>query len=205
MKQVLEHSKKVFLMVALLATVMGYANEPSYFIMNNKAGGTVLTLKSVKEGNYLTIKGDNGITLYKESIQKSGLYQKGFDLTSLPDGDYFFELDKDLEIRTIPFTITNTVVSFKRDEEHITFKPYVRVEGSKLYVSKLALNLESLEVNIYYNGKNADSDFTTLISSEDLKGSQTLERVYKLDKKQKGHYKVVLSGEGHTYTKNFDI
>ena len=203
MKQVVKHSKKVFIMVALLATVMGYANEPSFFYIRNDVSRTILTLTYVKEGNLLTIKDDNGITLYKEPIEATGVYTKEFDLTSLPDGNYVFELDKDLEIRTVPFKVATSVVTFDKSKETVSFKPYVWMKKDKVFVSKLALNLEPMDVAIYYEGR--DSNGFELISSEAITGEQTIRRVYKLDGTREGNYKVVCTSEDRTFTETFKM
>ncbi|MFI1772749.1 hypothetical protein, partial [Thalassobellus citreus] len=89
--------KKSILLVTVFTTMLSIANETPN---NNKKAykETALTINNVSEGNLLTIKDYNGIVLYKELISVSGTYKKGFDLTALPSGNYFFEVDKDMEI-----------------------------------------------------------------------------------------------------------
>lgn len=94
MKNVIKNSKKFFLSAAILIATLGYANTIEESMVNKEAALTALTLANVKKGNSLSIKDQNGIIVYKELIAKSGNYTKGFDLTALPDGNYFFELDK---------------------------------------------------------------------------------------------------------------
>jgi len=98
MKNVINSIKKGFLMATIFATTLSFANEVSLTTIKNDADKTSLTLTDVKQGNLLSIKDENGITLYKESIEKTGIYTKGFDLTALPNGEYSFEIDKDVEI-----------------------------------------------------------------------------------------------------------
>ena len=97
MKNAVKHSKKGILMVTMFATLLSFANDASLFNIKNEAKGISLTLFNVKQGNLLSVKDTNGIILFKEYIQESGTYTKGFDLTALPSGAYIFELDKDLE------------------------------------------------------------------------------------------------------------
>jgi len=90
------------MLIALISNAAnGLNNDPKKDL--NK---TTFTLKNVKQGNQLIIKDLYGLILYKEQIKDSGNYSKGFDLTSLPDGSYVFELEKDLEIKSFPFTVT---------------------------------------------------------------------------------------------------
>lgn len=198
MKNLIKHTKKGFLMVTMFATLLSFANENSFFTIKNDAKKTVLILKNVKEGNLLSIIDNNGIILYKELIEQNGVYSKGFDLTSLPDGKYIFELDKDIQIDTIPFTVTSNNVVFSKAEEKTIFKPYTRVKGNMLYITKLALNEEPLKIDIYFSNA-IDSK---LMYSEKIEGTKNIQKVYRLSGLEQGNYKVVMKTEGKTFTKN---
>lgn len=204
MKNAINNTKKGILMVALLATVMGFAKEVS-FTIKNEAGRTSLALLNVKQGNLLSIKDNNGIILYKESIKTSGNYTKGFDLTLLPDGSYFFELDKDFEIRIIPFVVKSNTVVFDKEKTMVSFKPFLRIKGDMVYISKLALGLESLKIKLYYEEASYMSSNYELIHSEEIKNTQTIERVYKLDKTVSGNYKIIFISEGREFVEYFNI
>jgi hypothetical protein len=197
MKKVIKNTKKGILMVTMFATLLSFANEVSFFTIKNDAKGTTLTLESVKEGNLLSIKDDNGLILYKELIEKAGVYTKGFDLTSLPDGTYIFELDKDMEINTIPFTVKSSSVLFNKEQEKIIYKPYVKVINDMAYITKLALNKEPLKIKVYFNGSSGYE----LMLSEKIENTQNIKRAYKLTGLEKGNYKIVFDSEGREFTK----
>ena len=187
--------KNSLVIVVLFTTLLGNANSS---LKNSKDDTrTTLTLKDVKRGNELYVKDAYGIILYKEMIQNTGNYVKGFDLTTLPNGEYFFELDKGLEIKTIPFTVKSGVVDFEKDKETIVFKPFIRSNKNIIYVSKLSLNKQPLEIKIFYN-KNNQSGFD-LIHSETIANTQTIKRVYNLNINEKGKYKFVTKTEGRTF------
>ena len=112
----------------------------------------------------------------------------------MPNGNYFFEVDKDLEIKTIPFTVKFNEVVFNKEEELITFKPYVRQKDNLVFISKLAPNLEALSIDIY---SDASGNFE-LAYSEKIEGSQTIERTYKLEE---GNYKIILKSSNKEFTK----
>jgi len=200
MKKVIKHSKKGILLVTLFATLLSFANEASLFNIKNDAKRTSLTLKNVKEGNLLSVKDINGVILYKEYIQESGTYTKGFDLTALPNGAYIFELDKDLEINTIPFTVKSNIVLFEKEKEETIFKPFTRVKDNVVYVSKLSLNEEPLEIEIYFKGFNGSE----LIFTETIENTKTIEKIYKLDGLEFGSYKLVFHTEGRRFIKNIN-
>ncbi|WP_406685405.1 hypothetical protein N1F78_06680 [Seonamhaeicola sp. MEBiC1930] len=191
MKNVLNNTKKGILMVAMLATVMGFANE----IDGRDLRITALTINNVKEGNLLSIKDINGSTLYTEIIEQSGSYTKGFDLTELPDGSYFFELDKDITIKTIPFNVKSNIAVFDKDKETIIFKPFVQKHNDLVYITKLAPELEPLKINVYGLYSSGASE---LLFTETIKGKENIERVLKLER---GNYKIVFNSNDKTYTK----
>lgn len=198
MKTVIKHLKKGILMGTMFATLLSFANEPSFCTIKKDAKRTLLTLNNVKQGNLLSIIDDNGIILYKELIEKTGVYIKGFDLTSLPDGEYIFELDKDLEVNTIPFTVTASSVVFNKENGKVTYKPYSTLKNGIVYLTKLALNEEPLKVDIYFS-TSAGSE---LMYSEKIENTKNIQKAYKLKGLGKGKYKFVFKTEGRIFTKN---
>jgi len=201
MKNVIKHLKKGFLMVTMFATLLSFANEVSFITIKNDAERTSLTLTDVKQGNLLSLKDKNGIVLYKESIQKTGNYTKGFDLTKLPNGTYSFELDKDVEISTIPFSVIAGAVTFNKEDEKVFYKPITRVVGDLLYVTKLSLDEAPLNIDIYYNS-SMDNSSHEPVHSETIENTKIIERVYKLTNLNHGNFEIVYHTEGRTFTKS---
>ncbi|WP_308991870.1 hypothetical protein QLS71_006350 [Mariniflexile litorale] len=194
MKNVLNISKKGILMVTMFATLLSSANESSFNTIKDDAKKTALTLTDVKAGNQLSIKDANGIVLYTELIQKSGIYAKGFDLTSLPNGAYVFELDKEVEIKTIPFIINQNNIVVYKSKQTTNFKPHLTQKGNLLFVSKLSPNLEAVRISVYSNN---NSEYE-LLHSEKITDVQIAERVYKLEK---GNYKIIINSDNKEFTK----
>ncbi len=186
--------KKSIVAGLMLTALVGHANDINTNPINN-INKTVITLNNVKEGNQLLIKDLNGIVIYKEAIKNTGTYSKGFDLTALPTGDYFFELEKDIEIKSIPFKVEEKKVIINSNETTI-YKPYVATKGKSVYVTKLALNKEPLSVKIY-------SEDGILLHSETINDKKTIEKAYKLA--LHGDYKMVLSSNGREYSKYISI
>ena len=193
MKNTIKTIKKSLLVVSVFTAALGNATEISSTIKEDLKE-TVLTLKNVKSGDLLSIKDFNGITLYKELIKSNGIYKKGFDLTALPNGEYYFEVDKDLEIKTIPFTVNANTVEFNKEAEFTVFKPYVRQKGDLVLISKLSPNLEPLNISVY---AETNGSFE-LAYSEKIEGTKTIERIYKLNK---GNYKIIFNSNNREFTK----
>lgn len=194
MKNVIKTIKRSILLVTVFTTMLSSANEIS--VLNLKEGfkSTALVVDNVKEGNLISIKDFNGITIYKEQIDFSGTYKKGFDLSALPNGDYYFEVDKGLEIKTMPFIVTFNEVVFDRENEKTIFKPSVRKENDLVLISKLSPNAETLNINIY---AEVDNSFE-LVHSEKIEETQNIQRIYKLQ--EKGHYKIVFNTDKKEFT-----
>ena len=187
--------KNILVLVVLFTALLANANASLNDLKDAKR--TTLTIKNVKQGDELLIKDAYGVILYKEMIQNSGKYTKGFDLTALPKGNYFFELIKDSEIRVIPFNVSNNRVAFTNKEEITIFKPMVRNTDNKIYFSKLSLNLEPVRVEISY--ENTDSDEFNLIYSEIFNNTVNISRILNLDLEKKGKYRIVTKTEGRTF------
>jgi len=192
--------KNSLVIIAMLGTITSYANLMPSSLLNEGIKKTILNLENVREGQQLLIKSEEGIIVYRESIQKTGLYKKEFDLTSLPNGNYYFEIDKDFEIKIIPFTVQATEVVFKKDEENSIFKPVFKVNNNIVSVSKLSLGLEPVEIKIYFNS----GDFE-LIHSEIITDSQSIQRTFNLLKNVKGDYKIECKTEGRVFVKYFKV
>ncbi|WP_346881980.1 hypothetical protein [uncultured Algibacter sp.] len=203
MKNVIKNTKKGILMVAMFTTILSFANEGSFFSIKNEATKTSMTLKKVKRGNNIYIKDNNGIIIFNEQIEANGVYRKGFDLTSLPNGQYTFEVDKYLEINTIPFVVSQNKVVFDKEKEKVTYKPFIRVEDNVVYVTKLSLDKKPLNINIYYKDDIYNEDIE-LIHSEKIEDTKTIERIYKLDGLERGTYKIVIDSEDRQFVKVVD-
>jgi len=147
----------------------------------------------------LSIKDGGGIVLYKESIVKKGDYSKGFDLTSLPNGEYYFELDTELEIVIIPFTVVSNQVVFKKEQKSTIFKPFVRVKDDMVFVSRVSYEKSPIEYNIYY------ADNYDLVLSEKVDSEKHIKKIYDFSKAKKGNYLFVFKSNGRRFTKTIKI
>lgn len=187
--------KNTLVLVVLFTALLANANTSLNDLKDIRT--TTLTLKHVKQGDELLIKNTYGVILYKEIIQNSGSYIKGFDFTQLPKGDYFFELNKDFQINIIPFYVSNKTIAFKNDKESTIFKPLVRNKENKVYISKLSLNYTPLEVTVSY--EDIENNDFNVIYSETLENSNNISRILNLDLEKKGKYRIVTKTEGRTF------
>lgn len=192
MKNVLKNTKKGMLMVALFATITVFAKDANTIIKTN-AKKTSIVLEHVKEGDLVFIKDQSGLVLYKEAIQANGVYKKGFDLTALPEGNYVFELEKDLEISTMPFSVVSNTVIFNKADEVTYFKPHIRQAGDLVLLTELSPKMDPTSIDVYA----IYDDETVLRHSEKVENAQIIEKAFKLEK---GKYKIVISSNNKEYT-----
>tara|TARA_R110002073_G_scaffold40547_5_gene115274 strand:- start:432520 stop:433113 length:594 start_codon:yes stop_codon:yes gene_type:complete len=197
MKKVIKTS---LVLVVSLMTMVSYGNEISHNVNNKEVKITNLTFENVEKGSVLLIKDSNGLVLYKEFIEVNGAYSKGFDLTDLPDGSYYFELDKKLELSVIPFYVIIGVVDFDMDKQIKIYKPRFYVKEGHLFVNKLSFSEdEVMEIQIY-------SDTDDLIFKEIIKRkSGVLGRIYDFSNSEKGEYSVVTKTKEKRFVNRIQI
>ena len=189
--------KKNLVVALMLGTLVGYAKE-SIISNDNDAKETVkIEFKNVKKGQVLTIKDVKGVTIYNKEIKSQGNYARIFNFSALEDGTYTAELNKAFEILVKKFEVKNGLVTFLSNENKKIFKPVIRTNKNRLYVSKLTFNQNPIKVNIFYRGD--------IILSETLEGEELLNRIYKLSENHIGDYKIIVKSNNRSYSKDFTI
>ncbi|PIQ27109.1 MAG: hypothetical protein COW63_16755 [Bacteroidetes bacterium CG18_big_fil_WC_8_21_14_2_50_41_14] len=182
-----------FVLVAMLASMVGYSNEYVFITNNPSDKVTELTFEKVEKGSTLTLKDKQDEVLYTETMEQTGSYSKGFDLTILPDGVYYFELDTREAIKVLPVQVMGTTVKFVKEGERNISKPKVMVRDAVVYLSKESMDHKSVKIEVYYEGQD-------LAYSERIKKGQKVNRVYDFSSSRKGNYVIVMRSEGRTFT-----
>jgi hypothetical protein len=81
--------------------------------------------------------------------------------------------------------------------ENVIFKPVIRHESDKLMISKIIFDKKPLDITLYFKDE--------IIYSETIKGGPIVNRIYKLDLKAKGDYKIVIENNGRSYKETFKL
>ncbi|WP_434037311.1 hypothetical protein [Formosa sp. 4Alg 33] len=162
-----------------------------------------LTLEDVKVGQNLSITDLDGFTLYSKTLKKSGSSNHTFDFSNLPNGTYFFEHDKSNQIKVIPFKVNFGDVTFDASNEKVIYKPVVRLVNDYVYLSKLELDKENVDVAIYYDVDN-NQNYKN-VHKETITNTTNIQCAFKLSAKQSGNYKMVISANGRKYVEYFSI
>ncbi|RPD99066.1 hypothetical protein EGM88_04235 [Aureibaculum marinum] len=184
-------------MVVMLTTMFSYANE---FVGADllKDDITNVTFENVTEGSVLTIKDLNGLVLYKETILEQGVYSKEFDLTALPDGDYIFEMDKEFEIKIIPFKVKMNKVHFKKELQSVTFKPSVVIEKGLVKIQKSMPDKSPLQIKVFY--ENGD-----LVYTEKVENKFVFNKTLDFSSSLKGEYRIVMSTPSRIFENRINL
>lgn len=192
-------ARKSLVAIGLMMSLSTFAGNTEVNFEDSDRKLTNMRFENVKEGSTLTIKDLNGIVLYKEAIQKTGAYSKGFDLTALPNGDYFFELDSELKIVVIPFNVKLSEVIFNKESETSIYKPVLIKKNEMVYVWKADVDQSPLSYKIYY------ADNHDLVLSEKFEEMEEVSKAYDFSTAKKGTYIFVFESKGRKYSKSVKI
>jgi len=192
---------KKSLVIAMLFTAMVTAasNEDSgvkFTLVDSKL--IDLKLQNSDGDILISVKDIDGHVLYSENYE--GLnFSKKYDLATLPNGDYFFEIEGSTKIKLMPFKVSSKKVSFNNEIETVYYKPTVRQDKNLVYVSKVTFNEEaSLAISLYDEKLNE-------LYSEDLSGTLSLGKILDISKLAKGNYKLVLKSGNKVFTEEIKI
>lgn len=189
--------KQIITIALVISSFVSFSNTEIKNNFTNKTKKVKIEFKNVKKGHSLTIKDKNGLELYSETISKNGNLSKILDVTSLDEGDYVVEMDKDYEIVIKKFQVSPNQVILVSDEEKIIFKPVIRNQENMVMVSKIEFEAEPTQIAIYFENE--------VIFSETVKATTILNRVYRLDLEKKGAYTVVVYNQDRKYSNSFKI
>ncbi len=192
-------ARKSLVAVGLMMSLSTLANDNELAIKEKETNVTSIRFENVMQGSSLTIKDENGLVLYNESIEQTGDYTKGFDLSSLPNGDYFFELNSDLKLVVIPFNVDSSEVVLEKGSEEAIYKPAVITKENMVYVSRTAIDESPLSCKIYY------ADNYDLVHRAKFEEMGEVNKAYDFSTAKKGNYVFVFESKGRKFTKNIKI
>jgi hypothetical protein len=188
---------KVLIVVFMLGSFVNYANNDLDFNKIINAKKVKVAFKNVKKGHQLTLKNEKGVKLHSETVSITGLLTKVFDLSSLKNGIYTIELNKDYEIIVKTLEVKNNKIIFNEASKKVILKPVIRNKENILMISKANFHKKSMKIALYFDDE--------IIYSETLENEEIFNRVYKLDEEIKGEYRAVLSINSRSYFYNFKL
>lgn len=180
--------KNILVLAVMLGTCASYANatlevSPTY--------------SDVKKGNSISVTDATGEIVFSGQINFDGNIDRLYDFSQLKNGIYVIEIDKDYEIEISTVEVKNKSVNLLFQRNKKIYKPVFRVKDGRVIISKIALDIAEMEVELYFDNE--------LIHTETVKGDEILNRVYKLDDNIKGDYTAVVKTNNRVFVKNFRI
>jgi len=143
------------------------------------------------------IKNNTGKIIYEKPGNIYSSKIEDIDFSHFKNGYYTLEINKDFQIEIKPFTIISGEVIFHKKGEKTIFKPVIRAEKNKIFISKLNFIETSIHISIYYENE--------IIFTDNVKGDSIIEKIYSLQKEKKGSYKVITIVNDRKYTKEFSL
>lgn len=177
---------------ALITGTTIYANGITNLPSEKPDKVTRLTFENVDKGARLFVKDSDGQILFKEKISAEGTYTKAYDLSEFPEGEYYFEIDKKGFITIYPFSVEKNSVEMLSSEKLTIAKPMVRVNNDRVYLSRVGSNSQSMNIEIYYEGKE-------LAYSEELTRDGEIERIYDFSTSESGSYLFSIDVDDRTF------
>lgn len=192
-------ARKSLVVFGLMTMLSSFANEKVVTLKEKETNVTHMRFENVLRGSSLSIVDQYGLVLYNEAIKQNGDYSKGFDLTTLPDGDYFFELNSEFKIVVRPFNVHSNEVVFDKNLEESIYKPMLRTKDDLVFVSRIAMENTALSYKIYYE------DNYELVDAVSFEEFEKVEKVYDFSNSERGTYIFVFQFDGRKYTKAIKI
>lgn len=181
--------------VAVIGGSAAYPNGPIPLPGEYPANEAKVSFEKVERGAVLKLKDKPGNTLFRERIRTDGDYSRGFDLSKLPDAEYYFELDKENVIQVVPFRVRSNTVEFVENTEYKITKPQFQLKGDLLYISNASDENQTVEIKVYYEGRE-------LAYSESLSAAKNIRRVYDFSGSITGQYNIVVNSDGREFVEN---
>ncbi|SDS45859.1 hypothetical protein SAMN05216503_3123 [Polaribacter sp. KT25b] len=190
--------RRILVVVFMLGTLLNYANNDNEINKTINASKVKIVFENVKKGQQLTVNDKNGVQLHSETIYTKGKLIKFFDLSPLNDGLYTIELHKEFEVIIKSLEVKDKKVVFIKDSEKVIFKPLIRNEENRIFISKINFDKKPLKIDLYFNGE--------IVYSETVKNQEFLNRVLRLDDEIAGDYKITVNfDDDNNYTKEFKL
>lgn len=108
-----------------------------------------LVLKDEVANIQIKIKDQFGQVLYKELVENPIAYNRVFNVSPLPAGDYDLELEFPNKHQIIPLKISNNQVKLDTLDTKEYFKPTIRQKGTNVTVSMLNVTRDPVTILIY--------------------------------------------------------
>ncbi|WP_221417948.1 hypothetical protein, partial [Fulvivirga kasyanovii] len=125
-------------------------------------------------------------------------YLKGFDMQSLPDGEYTLEIENNQRIEMFVLSIINDKLSINRDSRLVIHKPSINQSGNKVDVALQKTHEEPMKLSILDNTND-------IIFEDTLADNGNLTKRYDMSRLGPGSYTMRIDIAGKYFSQSIRI
>ncbi|MBC5864624.1 DUF3244 domain-containing protein [Flavobacterium turcicum] len=197
MKKILKFS---FLLATLVLTTKQVRAKNIDFSLNLiKEDGKTVSF-NLKEINTiaLSIFDSNDALIFQEKVTNQDEINRSYDLTALPDGEYFLKAESDRKIATYKIEVKGRVAKLGNTAISTVYKPVVVNKNGMVTVNVLNAEQKTVKITVY--GVDQAELYTQEIGSNQYVG-----KVFDLKNVQPGKYTFEIKNNGKTFVENVII
>lgn len=146
----------------------------------------------------VVLKDINSLRLYNESYIGNDRYLKGFDMRSLPDGEYTLEIENNDRIELFSLFIVNDKLSINRDSRLVIHKPSFNQTGNTVDIALQKEHEAPLKLSIL-------DETNDIIFEETLADNGNLTKRYDMSKLNPGSYTMRVDIAGKYFSQSVRI
>lgn len=187
-------SVMLFVMVAFCATEL-YAGtlEPNISLVQKGVKTYVMKLGSAATDLSISIKDKEGLVLYSDMAHSGSNYQKTYDFSQLPNGQYTIEVENEFVIKSAAIDVLASRI-IVADENITIHKPIVKINGDFLDLNFLNLKEKNVEFQLYDSSGR-------MVFSQDLNKDVLVSKRYNISQLPRDSYSVVIYNNDRMLTK----
>lgn len=195
-KMIMKTMKRILAVIALVASanIAFAANGGQTYVSVVPISGKKIAVSVQAESNEiyrLKLRNEYGQIIHESRIDKSGNYQKIFDLARLEDGDYSISINNSHLKAERQFSINNGKV--KIGEHHYAAAPVFSYSDNVLRIAYLNYEDAPVSITIYNEDNN-------VVYSKEISKDFAINEGISFSKVSKGNYQVVLGNATENYS-----
>lgn len=188
-------TKITTIVLGLLIAVPTYSNISEHIEMSVTGVKSFrLVLKDEAANIQIKIKDQFGQVLYKELVENPIAYNRVFNVSPLPAGDYDLELEFPNKHQVIPLKISYSQVELDTLDMVEYFKPTVRQKGSQVTVSMLNVTKDPVNILIF------DKRTNNLLSQQKFRDEIIVGTRFDFSKLKAGEYLISMKCNNMAYS-----
>jgi len=181
--------------IALLGVMQISANERVKLVNDGSIRAKTIRLSAslLQPFSKMKIVDDFGVVLYEETLGHNLEIGKQFNLSKLPTGNYFIEMDAAVKQVVIPLQVTEQEAVLKMDFKTEIYKPFMKISGTSLQLMVFNPDKNPITVAIY-------NQLGQLLFEETVTEQIELKRSYNFSKVESGDYSLQVKKNGKVYS-----